>query len=260
VIGRRFVYLPTTGSTNDIARDLAEQGEPEGTAVFADEQTRGRGRAGKSAWLTPANTSIALSIVLRPELAPAALAALSMLAAVAVVDAIKAETALVASLKWPNDVLIGGRKVAGILVASALAGTRVRYAVVGIGINGNFRAESLGPLPDAALPPTTLLDERGRPVDRERLLACLLDNLDDSYRRLRIGGVVPVLRQYTDRLGTLGRMVRVLAPEGVTEGVAEDVTLDGALVVRLPDGTRRTFSYGEVTVRGVPRNAPHSDG
>src|SRR5947209_4085497 len=128
LIGCRFVYLPTTESTNGVARELAEQGEPEGTVVFADAQTRGRGRAGKSAWLTPANTSIALSALLRPAIEPAALAALSMMAGVAVVDAIRAETSLLATLKWPNDALIGERKVGGILVESALAGSHVRYA------------------------------------------------------------------------------------------------------------------------------------
>ncbi len=249
LIGRRLVYLPETASTNDVARELAEQGEPEGTGVFAEAQTRGRGRAGKSAWLTPANTSIALSALLRPRLEPSSLAMLSAMAAVAAVDAIRAETALDATLKWPNDVLVGGRKVGGILVESALAGSRVRYAIVGMGINVNFQATSLGPLPDAAIPPTTLLDAAGAPVDRERLSSRLLGDLDRGYVLIQSHRLPEILARYRERLSTLGRQVRIHGAGEVVEGTAEDVAPDGALVVRLPDGQQRSFSYGEVTVR-----------
>ena len=253
-LGRRFVYLQTTGSTSDVARHLAEQGEPEGAAVFADEQTAGRGRAGKSRWLTPARTSIALSLVLHPPLAPADLPVLSMMAGVAAVDAIRGTTGVAATLKWPNDVVASGRKVGGNLVETALAttgGPAVRYAVLGIGVNGNLPARALGPWPDAALAATTLQDEAGAPISREALVVALLRELEQCYTRVRRGDLASIRNRYCDLLDTLGRQVRVLAgPAGpAVEGVAEAVAPDGALVVRLPSGVRRRFAYGEVSIR-----------
>jgi BirA family biotin operon repressor/biotin-[acetyl-CoA-carboxylase] ligase len=245
------VYRSTTGSTNDDARALAAAGEPEGTVVVADEQTGGRGRAGKSRWLTPPNTCIAISALLRPILEPEALPALAAVCGVAAVEAVRSATGIKAVLKWPNDVMVGDRKLGGILVDSAIAGGRVDCAVAGLGLNVNLPASAFGDLPDAAVPPTTLLDELRHEVSRENLLIVLLRELDRWYGTIRSGHAFGVWRAYRERLATLGQRVRVSAGDEAVEGLAEDLASDGGLVVRLDDGTRRTFAYGEVTARGV---------
>ncbi|CAA9249932.1 MAG: hypothetical protein AVDCRST_MAG77-2126 [uncultured Chloroflexi bacterium] len=249
-IGRRIVYLETTGSTNDDARRLAVAGEAEGTVVLADEQTAGRGRSGKSRWLTPAGTSVALSVFLRPPLPPDRLPLLSMLAGVAVVQAVHASTGVRCRLKWPNDVMVGDLKLGGILVETALAGAVVAYAIAGVGLNGNVGAASLGPFPDTALRPTSLQDQAGSPVSREAVVTALLQSLDPLYEDL-LGGRHAIIRErYVASLDTLGRRVVVLdLSGGRAEGIAEDIAESGALIVRLPDATRREFAHGEVTVR-----------
>ncbi|HET7770039.1 MAG TPA: biotin--[acetyl-CoA-carboxylase] ligase [Chloroflexota bacterium] len=246
-IGQRIVYRASTGSTNDDAKALAAAGEPEGTVILADEQTAGRGRAGKSRWITPAATSMAASILLRPVLRPERLGTLAMVAGLAAVAAVRQTAGLDASLKWPNDVLAGDRKLGGILVESALGAAGIAYAVIGIGLNGNLRAADLGSLPDAAVPPTTLLEATGHPIEREPLLIALLQALDARYAQLTTGGST-VLRDYRAALSTLGQPVTVTGG-GTTHGTAEDVTDTGALILRLPDGSHRELAYGEVTVR-----------
>jgi BirA family biotin operon repressor/biotin-[acetyl-CoA-carboxylase] ligase len=228
---------------------LAVAGEPEGTVVVSDEQTAGRGRVGKSRWVTPANTSIAISVLLRPELAPEQLGVLAMIAGLAAVEAVWRGAAVRAGLKWPNDVLVGERKLGGVLVESALSGGAIDYAVAGIGLNGNLRAVELGAFPDAAAPPTTLLEAAGRPVEREAVIAALLEALDERYAAVCAGAIADIRRAFRSVLLTLGQPVRVSGAGWMIEGVAEDVTETGALIVRAADGARRELAFGEVTLR-----------
>ena len=260
-IGRRIVYHASTGSTNDDAKALAASGEPQGTVVLAVEQTAGRGRAGKSRWITPAGTSVAVSVLLRPAMAPDRLGALAMIAGLAAVAAVRRGASVEAALKWPNDVLVGESKLGGILVESALGGAGVAYAVIGIGLNGNLRETDLGPLPNAAIAPATLLEAAGRPVSREGVIAALLAELDVRYAALP-GGASELVRDYRAALSTLGRSVVVSGAGVSTEGIAEDVTEAGALVLRLADSSRREFAYGDVSVRptGADRSALRSGG
>ena len=244
-----MIYRASTGSTNDDAKALAAQGEREGTVVLADEQTTGRGRAGKSRWITPANTSIAVSVLLRPALPPERLGILAMIAGLAAVEGLQRGAAVEVRLKWPNDVLVGTRKLGGILVESALSSSGIAYAVIGIGLNGNLRTGDLGALPDAALAPATLLEVAGRPVEREAVIVALLEALDARYAALRAGAPAELRRDYRAALGTIGQAVTIGGASESVGGIAEDVTEGGALVLRLPDGSRREFAYGEVTVR-----------
>ncbi|MBI3973788.1 MAG: biotin--[acetyl-CoA-carboxylase] ligase [Chloroflexi bacterium] len=251
-VGCDVRYLQVTGSTNDDVRRLAEQGASEGTVVLADAQTAGRGRAGKSPWLTPPRTSIALSILLHPHLPPEQLGRLSMAAGVAAIDAVEAATALRPALKWPNDVVAGGRKLGGILVESVIRGGSVACVIAGIGLNGNLRASDLGPLPDAAVAPTSLLEELGAPVGREAIVIALLRAFDSAYAALRRGEFEAIWERYRSALTTLNAHVRIreaTAEADAIEGVAVDLTRDGALIVRLPSGERRIFGHGEVSVR-----------
>lgn len=254
-LGHEVVYLTTTASTNDVARQLAVEGAPEGTIVLADAQTAGRGRAGKTPWLTPPRTSVAVSVLLRPPLIPSALPQLGMAAAVAAVAAIRETAGVHSQVKWPNDVVVAAGKLGeigklgGVLIESALVGDSVAYAVAGIGLNVNLSAADLGTFPDAALPPATVQDVAGRPVSREALLVALLRELARLYDQLCAGDATEVWRRYRDALDSLGQAVRIHAAGAPVKGTVETVTADGALVVRLPSGARRTFTYGDVTLR-----------
>lgn len=231
-------------STNDQARQMAEAGAPEGLLLVAEEQTAGRGRAGRR-WLTPPGTALALSLVLRPTL-PAALGArLTMLAGVAACEAVELVAGVRASLKWPNDVLIGGRKAGGILVESALRDEDLEFAVLGLGLNVSW-----APPPEQVDYPATCVDaEAGRAVDRLKLLRALLAGVEARYSVL----AGPALfDDWRARLETLGRPVVVQMDSETWTGQAEAVEADGALLVRTEAGALRRVLAGDVRVRPGP--------
>ena len=161
VVGRRVVCYERVGSTNDTAAQLADAGEAEGAVVIADEQTHGRGRIGR-AWLAPAQSSILMSVLLRPD--ARACKQIGMAVALGACDAIEQVTDLKPQLKWPNDILLNGKKCAGILVEAKTLGDEIEYAIVGMGVNVNFRAAEIEGIPRDA---TTIADELGAGVPRE---------------------------------------------------------------------------------------------
>ncbi|MDO8568538.1 MAG: biotin--[acetyl-CoA-carboxylase] ligase [Dehalococcoidales bacterium] len=239
IIGGKVFYYPSVTSTNDVANDAARQGEPEGTAVIADEQTAGKGRI-KRTWATPPGGNIAVSIILRPRLSH--LPYLVMLASLAVARSIEAVTGLNCQIKWPNDVLIKGKKVCGILAESDVRGDTVNYAVVGIGINVNLNVSQI---PEISATATSLFDELGREVSRVALIRRLLVEIDALY----LAAPGSVYEQWRDRLVTLGKTVVVRSGETALEGIAESVNQDGSLLLRLPDGSSSTVIAGDVTLR-----------
>jgi len=238
--GRNLIFEPSVGSTMDLARDAAHHGAAEGTVALADEQTAGRGRLGRS-WLTPAGANLAFTIVLRP---PAyALRQLAMIAPLAAAHAAE-EAGVGVTLKWPNDVQAGGKKIAGILIESELDEAGVCAAFVGIGLNVNFDPRSNEAIRDIA---TSMAVELGRPVDREPLLASLLLEFERLYAQARDGG--SVRDAWRARLATLGQHVTATMPSRTVEGVAEDVGEDGSLIVRTVSGERVVVEAGDVTLR-----------
>lgn len=243
--GRERMLLPRTGSTNAVAQDLAAEGAPEGLVVVADEQTAGRGRMGRR-WVAPPGTCLLASILFRPELTVAQAQQLTMLCSMAAADAVEAVGGLTVSLKWPNDLVVGAsvwRKLAGVLTETGVVGERLEYAVVGIGINVNVPAPDLSRLaPDA----TSILAETGRAVDRGRLLATLLADVEARYRRLRAGESPH--HEWAARLATLGRRVQVTTSRDRFVGLAEGVTPEGALRVRTADGQVHALAAGDVTL------------
>ena len=244
-LGRPVLVFATIGSTNDEAKRLAEAGAAEGTLVLAETQTAGRGRQGRQ-WLTPPGTALAGSLVLRPTLSAAQAARLTMLAGVAAAEAIEAVAGVPAALKWPNDLLLGGRKAGGILVESGLAGDRLDYAVVGIGLN-----VSAAPPPEAVqFPATAVAEAAGRPVDRLALLVQLLAALEKWYAAAVEGPALPAAWQA--RLAWLGEAVTAHTAEGELTGVAEGVDEDGALLLRLASGERRRLWAADVRLRQSP--------
>ena len=238
-IGRRITYLATTASTMDVARDEAIAGVPHGAVVFAEEQTAGRGRFGRR-WVSPAGKNLYLTIILRPD--AGRLRALSMVVPLAVCRAVEAVTPLRPVIKWPNDVLVGGRKLAGVLIEGESSGAELLYALAGIGLNVNDPIDD----PEIAGIATSLSRESGEETPRETVLAALLNELEDAYN----APPDDLYSGWRSRIATLGQSVRLTFRDEIYEGTAEDVNNEGSLVLRLADGTQKTFEAGEVTLRG----------
>jgi BirA family biotin operon repressor/biotin-[acetyl-CoA-carboxylase] ligase len=239
-VGRRLEYRAALGSTQDLGRELAQAGTAEGTVVLAGRQTAGRGRLSRS-WVSPGG-GLYLTVVLRPSAQH--LKALVIIAALAVARAIERLTGLQTSLKWPNDVLVAGRKIAGILSESELVGEGVSYALVGIGVNVNA---DMAAYAEAAPLATSVMTELGQEVSREALAAGLLNEFEALYLAAQAGE--PIDQEWRARLGMLGKEVRVRSGEQVEEGLAEDVDRDGSLILRRADGSRMTIAAGDVTLR-----------
>lgn len=244
VIGRQVMVYSHIGSTSDEAKRLAEAGAPEGTLVITDEQTAGRGRLQRT-WWAPPGTALLMSLIFRPDLAPHQVQRLTMLCSLAVCDAIAEMTGLTPAVKWPNDVLLRGRKVCGILTELGIEGARLAYAVVGMGINVNVDFSGAGELARTA---TSLSQELGREVSRLELLRAILVGIEGRYSRLRAGQSPHA--EWMARLATMGQRVIVTTPSEQLSGVAEGVDDDGALLLRDENGALRRILAGDVTLRG----------
>jgi len=248
VIGRQIVCVKTTGSTNDWLKTAAAEGAPEGLAVFAEEQTAGRGQAGRT-WQAPYGCSLLGSILLRPNLPPERIFYLTMLGACAAAGAVVALTGLPVQLKWPNDLISEQNKLGGALTESSTEGGTLQYAVLGIGINVNLGRNDLAAIPGA----TSIRAETGRSLNRNTLARALLTALDERYGYLAAGDYSAVHSEWRERLNTLGKWVNRTVG-GQTEGpfYAADVSETGGLILLRPDGTQVTAVAGEVSVRATP--------
>jgi len=245
IVGRTVVYKAEIGSTNDEAKRMARAGAPEGTLVIADYQNRGRGRLHRD-WVAPAGSGLLMSLIFRPELAAHEFQRLTMLCGLAVAEAIELQTGLQAGLKWPNDVVIAGSKVCGILSEIEFEGPKVSFAVVGIGMNVNLDPALLPA--DLPLTATSLSRELGAEVARLPLLQSLLQKIEERYSTL--GTDQSLHREWAARLVTLGKPVTVSGIVPALEGIAEGVDVDGALLVRLAGGRLEKVLAGDVSVRG----------
>lgn len=243
---QKIVYLEEIDSTNSEVRRLGDAGAGEGTVVVADRQTGGKGRRGRE-WFSPAGTGVWMSVLLRPELRPDQVSGITLMAALSVCRAIRESTGLDTQIKWPNDLVINGKKVCGILTEAAMNGNELRYAVLGIGINVN-QTEFPEELPHAY----SLALAAGRELDRDPIVACLLAHLKSDYERyLRSGDMGELKADYEAHLANLNQPVLVLSPSGEWTGVAEGISEAGDLLVRDDSGELRTVNSGEVSVRGI---------
>lgn len=245
-IGHFIVALEEVGSTNDAVAKLAESGAPEGTAVVAEQQLRGRGRLGRH-WESPKGVGIWTSVLLRPFIPSPQAPFLSLLAAVAAAEAIEETTSLPVQIKWPNDLFLEERKAGGILAELSVEGMSIRHLVLGIGINVNHCPDdfSVELRPSAV----SLRMALGRPVPRLSLLRSLYLKLDYWYDRFLVEGSRLVLDQYRRRCLTLGKAVEVKSEDGVFLGDAVDLGPGGELLVKLPSGEVRAVFAGEATLR-----------
>jgi BirA family biotin operon repressor/biotin-[acetyl-CoA-carboxylase] ligase len=245
VIGRDIRVFEQTTSTNDIVEKLARDGVKEGVVVFAESQTKGRGRLGRK-WISPARKGLWFSILLRPDLRPQETTQLTVASATALRRAIQTETGLKPEIKWPNDILIGGKKVAGILTELNAELDKVRYVILGIGIDVNLDANEFpAELKKTA---TSLKIETGEAVSRAELAKAILRELDKDYSRVCGHFFADVAEEWEENCVTIGKNVTVQIGDRKIRGRAESLDDDGALLLRTEHGHLERIIGGDVTL------------
>lgn len=249
LIGRKLLCLDTVDSTNTECKRQAMAGEQEGLVVIADEQTGGRGRLGRS-FQSPKGCGLYLSVLLRPKAEPGQVTDFTAWVAVAVCDAIEACCGIRPQIKWTNDIVLGGKKLVGILTELGLESesNALEYLIPGIGINVNHRPEDFSPeIRDIA---ASLAQQLGKPVRRSELAVALIRALDRMYAQFP-DNKQEYLDKYRADCMTPGNQVQLITPVSREEAYAVEIDDEFRLVVEMPDGTRRALSAGEVSVRGM---------
>jgi BirA family biotin operon repressor/biotin-[acetyl-CoA-carboxylase] ligase len=245
VIGRDIRVFEQTTSTNDVVEKLARDGVKEGVVVFAESQTKGRGRLGR-AWTSPARKGLWFSILLRPNLHPQETTQLTVAAATAVWRAIHSETGLSPEIKWPNDILIGGKKVVGILTELSAEVDRVKHITLGVGVDVNLTASEFPP--ELRKIATSLRVECGKPIVRAELATAILRELDCDYTRVCTGEFPALADEWEELCSTIGKQVVVGIGERKLRGRAEALDDDGALLLRTEHGRLERVIGGDVTL------------
>lgn len=246
IMGKEVYCFRETGSTQTVAWELANGGAREGTVVLAEGQTRGKGRRGRS-WLSSPGQGIWISIILRPPIFSSQAGRVCLTSALAVAESIREIAGLSALIKWPNDILIGGKKVGGILIEMTAEMDLVKFLVLGIGVNVN-QDEFSKELKGKAL---SLKQERGEEVSRLSLLQEILRRLDNYYLSLKEGEFEAIANRWRRLSATLGKQIQVSFQRETVEGQAIDIDSDGALLLRLDSGFVKRLVGGEVTIVGV---------
>jgi BirA family biotin operon repressor/biotin-[acetyl-CoA-carboxylase] ligase len=243
VIGRDIHVFQETGSTNDVVEKLARDGVREGVVVFAETQTKGRGRLGRR-WLSPPGEGLWFSVLLRPQLPPASVTQLTIAGATAVARAIRSQTRLSPQIKWPNDILIDGRKVVGILTELSAEQDRVRHVILGIGVDVNVSRfpEELRTVA------TSLALAAGRRFNRAELAISILSELDADYGRLERGEFAELAEEWEQHCITLGQRIQIHVGTRTLIGRAESLDNDGALLLRGDYGHLERVVGGDVVM------------
>jgi len=235
-IAKKIHYFDYLASTMDLAMQLGIQLAANGTLVLAESQTKGRGRLGRS-WFSPKHKGIYLSLILRPKISPSASPVLTLLAAVSICEAVKKVTSLDAQIKWPNDIFIHNKKIAGILTEMNAEVDKVNFVVIGIGLNVNNDKKSL------IAQATSLKEQTGQPINRVILLQELLRKIENNYSLLEDRGAQVIIDKWRSFSLTLGRRVKIYCQDKHIEGAAVDIDQDGALLIRKDSGlTQKVFS------------------
>ena len=243
IIGKEILHYAEVASTNTLAMDLAQKGAVDGTVVIAETQTGGKGRLGRS-WTSP-HGNLYVSVVLRPAVPISKAPLITLMGAVAVASGLRRQCGVPAGIKWPNDILLFGKKVSGLLTEMSAEPDRIRHIVLGIGVNVNMDNKALQP--DVRKISTTLAAATGKRVDRTALLRTLLAELDLWYHRfLQNDG--EVLAAWKELNVTLGHRVAVEGGIVKLEGSAHGVDAEGRLILKLDDGTLRQIAAGDVTI------------
>lgn len=240
-IGKKIYYFESLPSTMDTAMQLGLKGAEEGTLVLAETQSHGRGRMGRP-WVSPKYKGIYLSLILRPQIPPQQLSILTLLAAVSAVETVNEVFGQEAKIKWPNDILLNGKKLGGILTEINAEVDQMRFVVIGIGININNDKKSL--LPQA----TSLKEERGESFNRISLLQKILKSIEDNYESFKTKGNDFIIDKWRASNVTLGKRVKVNLHHVLLEGQAVGIDSDGALLLRKDSGITQRVTSGDITL------------
>ena len=246
IIGKNLIVLDSVDSTNDYLKKLGNEGCENGTVVAAREQTKGKGRLGRT-WQSKKDDGIAFSVLLRPNVAPSEVSAITPLAGLAVCKAIREYTKLDCVIKWPNDIIVGRKKLVGILTEMSAEFDAVEYVITGIGINVDHTSFP----EEIAFKATSLMLETGRHVDKNEFLACVLEHIENEFVKNNLELTPTALSEYTDLCATLGRSVTFQRGTRRISGMAVGVSEHGELKVMMSDGTISLVNSGEVTVQGI---------
>lgn len=245
IIGRDIRVFEQTTSTNDVIEKLARDGVKEGVVVFAESQTKGRGRLGRK-WISPPRKGLWFSVLLRPDLRPQEATQLTVAAATALRRAIQNETGLQPEIKWPNDILIGGKKVAGILTELSAELDHVKHLILGIGVDANLAAGEFPP--ELRKLATSLKIESGKTISRPDLAVEILRELDRDYRRVCSRQFESLADEWEEHCTTIGQQVQIQIGERRIRGRAESLDDDGALRLRTEHGRLERIIGGDVTL------------
>ena len=246
-MGRQIRYFSRIDSTNQYAKRIAEEGAPDGTLIIADEQTAGKGRSGRT-WVTPPAEAIAFTLLLRPKLSPDRISMVTLVMGLAVTNAVNSLYGVSAGIKWPNDVVITGRKLCGILTEMSAEVRQVNYIVIGVGINANLTSfpEEIREIA------TSLKLEMGRDINRAELIARVMTEFERLYAEFEAqGDLGAVMQEYNELCLNAGSKVRVLDPNGEYTGTSRGINSMGELLVETEDGQMQEVYAGEVSVRGI---------
>lgn len=240
-----ILHFQSTDNTNHQAKMLAYEGAPEGALVIAEEQSQGRGRRGRI-WFSPAGQGLYATVLLRPPLPPSEAPKLTLLTAVATAEALERETGLPIRIKWPNDILVNGCKLAGILAEIGTEMDTVDFAVIGLGLNVNIPQASFPS--DLRTPATSLFIETGRPFSRVRLLQSWLEALEETYTLFRRGNFADILSRWKILADIVGSRIAVDLPGRRYSGEVQEVDENGVLILREPGGTLQRIFSGDITL------------
>lgn len=243
-LGRKIYHYKEIGSTNAQAKLEAERGAPDGSVFLAECQTAGRGRLGRG-WASPAGEGIWMSLLLRPDAAPQAILPITLVTGLAVARALRQE-GVDALIKWPNDIVAGGKKLCGILTEMSAEAEGIRHVVVGIGINVNTMQFP----EELQVTATSLRLQSGREHSRKALVQRILLECEAAFSTLLNHGFEPMREEYRALSATLDHAVQATGRTGTVQGIARDVTASGDLIIETDDGTV-TVTSGEVSVRGI---------
>jgi BirA family biotin operon repressor/biotin-[acetyl-CoA-carboxylase] ligase len=247
-LGRTVYYCDSVSSTNNLAKELAGQGAADGTLVVAEEQTGGKGRLGRQ-WCSAKYKGSFFSFILFPPLMPQEANMVTLITAVAMASAVRDETGVAAGIKWPNDLLVNGKKICGILTELSAEMERINYMVVGVGLNVNQEENDFPEEVSASA--TSLKDQTGANISRVKLVQAFLLEFEKWYLLALENGFAPVLARWKEMSVSLNCPVRIHNPNSSWDGWAEDIDSDGALLLRLPGGEIKRVISGEVSLRLV---------
>ena len=249
-IGKKIIHYESIGSTNTIAKKLAEQGEENGTVIIAEGQTAGRGRIGR-AWSSPKYKSIYFSIILRPNVNPMEIPKITQIIAAAIIEGLK-ELKIEAKVKWPNDIVIGGKKVCGILTEMSGELNKVNYVIPGTGINVNLNREDFQE--DILNKATSLKIETGSTMDRKVILGTILNKFEPLYEEfVQKGTIESSIEICKNNSAAIGKNIRIIQNKNERQAKAVNLAEDGGLIVQYENGSFEKLISGEISIRGLDK-------